>query len=122
MTESSEQQLDFPILLDGLQTMLRHYRRMLNQAADTIINENVSNYPVFVVTAQPIEVGLPLIERGDLLNTWQVNASTLEELVVKRIVESERTDAFIDMCRKSPEKICLFVISELGATFVMMPV
>ena len=118
----TDEQLDFPALLDGLQTMLRPYRRMLMQAADTIINENVSNYPVFVVTAQPVEVGLPLIEVGQLIETWQVNASTLEELVVKRVVQSDRTDAFRDMCRNAPEKICLFVISQLGATFVMMPV
>lgn len=107
---------DLPGFLE-LEKELMPYKRILSQAADVIINENVSKYPVFIVHQQELDMGIALIEAGQKLK-WSVNASTLEEFVTKKLVFMDKVQDFISGY-KDPEKyLCLFVLSELGAQFI----
>lgn len=103
-----------------LENQLKPYRVILGQAADVVKDQNVSNYPIFVVHQQEVEIGLALIEAGKALN-WSVNASTLEEFVAKDIIHNDKVDDFITSYKSIETHICLFVLSELGAQFIYMP-
>ncbi len=100
-----------------LENELAPYRKILSQAADVIINENVSKYPIFVVHQQELEMGIALIEAGSKLR-WSVNASTLEEFVTKKLIFMEKVDEFISTYKDPETYLCLFVLSELGAQFI----
>ena len=102
-----------------LQKQLQPYKKILGQAADVILDENVSKYPIFVVHQQEIVIGIPLIEAGKKFK-WSVNASTLEEFVTKDIIYSEKAQEFIKNYKDPEANLCLFVLSELGAQFIFI--
>lgn len=103
----------------ALQKEIIPYKRILSQAADVILNENVSKYPIFVVHQQEMDMGIPLIEAGNMFR-WSVNASTLEEFVTKEIIFMDKAQDFISTYKDPEVYLCLFVLSELGAQFIFI--
>lgn len=108
-------------LLAKMQLELQPLKLPLGKAADTIVDENVSNYPIFVVHQQQVDIGLILIDKDKHGTKWSVNASTLEEFVTKNLIQPQKVDNFKDVFKPVKNQLCLFVLSELGATFVFLP-
>jgi len=104
-----------------LQTELKPYVKAMGQAADVIINENVSNYPIFIAHQQEFEMGLLLIDPKVHGGKWSIHASTLEEFVTKNIVFSDKVEEFTANFKDPSEQICVFVLSDLGANFIYLP-
>lgn len=104
----------------ALQQQLQPYKKILAQAADVILDENVSKYPIFIVHQQELHMGVSLIEAGDKFK-WSVNASTLEEFVTKELIFMDKAQDFIATYKDPEINLCLFVLSELGAQFIFIP-
>ncbi len=103
----------------ALQQQLQPYKKILAQAADVILDENVSKYPIFIVHQQELHMGVSLIEAGDKFK-WSVNASTLEEFVTKELIFMDKAQDFIATYKDPEINLCLFVLSELGAQFIFI--
>lgn len=99
----------------------RAYKKALAAATDAIINERVSNYPIFVVHKGEAELGIPLIRREEVKGSWSVNASSLEEFVAKQLIRQERVDDFKAIYKDPAEWFCLFVADENKANFIFLP-
>ena len=97
------------------------YKKIMSKATDTILEEDVSKYPIFVVHQQTIDMGLPLIESKDKLSKWSISASTLEEFVTKQLIQMEKVDEFKKVYKNPEKNLCLFILSDLGATFAFTP-
>lgn len=110
-----------PELLARLEKELQPLKTPLGIAADTIYNENVSNYPIFITHQQEVEIGIPVIKKDVHGGNWSVNASTLEELVAKNLVQMDKVENFTEVFKPVKDYVCLFVLSELGATFIFLP-
>ena len=108
-------------LLKSLETSLKPFIPMLGQAVDTIQNENVSEYPILVVSEQEIELGIPLGKEHSFAGKWSINASTLEEFVAKKLIEAEKLEDFKSIYKDPQKFLCFFVIVNIGATFVFLP-
>lgn len=102
-----------------LEKELDGFREIMAMASDSILDNEVSRYPIFVAHQHQLEIGVPLtIEREA---KWEIHASSLEEFVAKQIIESHKLDSFRTIY-KDPRKFhCIFVVNELGANFVMIP-
>ena len=105
-----------------LEQQLKPYKKILKQAADIILVQDVSKYPIFVVHQQEISIGLPLIEKNGINFLWSINASTLEEFVTKGIIFEQNIDEFIKKFKDPNQFVCTFVLSELGAQFIFLSV
>lgn len=92
----------------------------MGQAADAIIEKEVSNYPILVVHQQHVELGVAVVDRAKMAGKWSINASTLEEFVMKNVIESDKLEDFQSIYKDPVEQLCLFVLSELGAQFVFL--
>jgi len=108
-----------------LQEDVRPYRAKLTEAADTVINEEVSNYPVFLAypnEEQRVEVGLPVFDlptqRG---RTWSIHITTLEELVARQVVAREKVDNFRQVYKNTPNSVCFLIFTEGEARFGFVP-
>ena len=104
-----------------LEDELKVYKKLLSNAADIILNENVSKYPIFIIHQQEVEMGILLLEGGKKTMRWSVNASTLEEFVTKGLVFEDKVQDFISTYKDPEIYLCLFVLSELGAQFIFLP-
>jgi len=65
---------------------------LLNRAITSVIDQEISKYPIIVVSPVPVEIGVPLSNQEHL--EWHVNASTLEELYSKNVVAKDKVDDF----------------------------
>jgi hypothetical protein len=104
-----------------LEAELKPYIELMGKAADAIITQDVSTYPIFVIHQHTVDIGLQLIEKSDEGSNWSVNATTLEELATKKIVEMSKVEDFKKVYKDPQEQLCLFVLSDLGANFIFIP-
>ncbi len=104
-----------------LEQELEQYKVALGKAVDTVLDKEVSKYPIFVAHQEQIEIGLPIIQRNKVSGNWAINVSTLEEFVTKQIVKTDKVDEFRTVYKDPRQYLCFFVLSELGATFNFLP-
>ncbi|HHH54516.1 MAG TPA: hypothetical protein ENK91_12720 [Bacteroidetes bacterium] len=105
-----------------LKQLLENYTKAAKAASDKIISENISNYPIFVVHQDQVEIGVPLFTAEQTKSQWAINASTLEEFYTKGLISKEKLDDFRKLYKNHPDDICFFVLSELGAQYLFIPV
>ncbi len=89
-------------------------------AGDSIIDQEVSKYPIFVAHQHEVEIGISILDE-DKSGKWKVHASTLEEFVSKQIIEVDKVDSFKTIYKSPKSHCCVFVLSELGAKFIFLP-
>lgn len=102
-----------------LQSELQTVLPTLAKAADAILDQEISKYPIFALSRQSLAMGSPLIERE--APEWSINATTLEEFATKGLIEAAKINNFRKVYKNPEEHICLFVVEEEGATFVFLP-
>jgi len=106
-----------------LQAELFIYRKMMTEAAKTIVDKDVSQYPIMVAHQQELELGIPLYKREEHEGAkWSIHASTLEEFVTRQLIFPEKVEEFKDNFKSVESTICVFVLSELGAQFIFLPI
>ena len=92
----------------------------MSSAADSIIDQEVSKYPIFVAHQHEVEIGISILSE-DQISKWHIHASTLEEFVSKQIIEADKVDSFKTVYKSPRTHSCVFVLSELGAKFIFLP-
>lgn len=106
--------------LQQIKSDLQPYIRMMGTLADQVLVQDVSNYPIFVVHPNTIELGLPVVEKG-ANNRWAIHVSTLEEFSAKQLIQSDKIAEFRRVYKDPEYHLCLFVLSDLGAQFIFLP-
>ncbi|MFK7983181.1 MAG: hypothetical protein AB8G86_24590 [Saprospiraceae bacterium] len=109
------------VILKQIEREIRQYVPVLSKAADSVLDQGVSNYPIFIVHQGEIEVGIPVIDPQKIKSTWAINISILEEFAAKQIIKIENIDNFRQVFKNPQEQLCLFIISEIGANFIFIP-
>ena len=104
-----------------IENEMKLYNKLLSTASDKIITSAASEYPIFVVSKQPISLGIQLIDREKVNSNWSINASSLEEFIGKQLVFEARAEEFKRTYKDPKMFICLFVLSDLGAQFMFVP-
>jgi len=108
-------------VLKQIEREIRQFMPMLAKAADAVLDQEVSNYPIFIVHQGEIELGISVIDPEKVTSNWAINVSILEEFAAKQIIKSENIDNFREVYKDPQENLCLFIISEIGANFIFMP-
>ncbi len=105
-----------------LKQELQPFMTMMGNASDTIVVEEVSSYPIFVLyKEEEVALGISLKEYEGVAMDWGINASTLEEFVAKQIIQNEKVEEFKKIYKPADSQLCLFLITKDGATFVFLP-
>ncbi|MCR9287804.1 MAG: hypothetical protein NXI23_10500 [Bacteroidetes bacterium] len=104
-----------------LEEELKNYKDILGKASDTIIQQDVSKFPIFVIHQHSVDIGIQIVDNESVNGKWSVNASSLEEFVTKQIIQEGKVNQFKTVYKNPNSELCLFVLSELGAKFVFIP-
>lgn len=108
------------VIYDSLKKDLEELAEVLANTADTIVEQDVSKYPIFLLTKQLVELGVP-VKAAKNAEDWNVHASTLEEFATKRLIDMEKVADFQKIYKNPKDFHCLFVLMEDSATFVFSP-
>lgn len=79
------------------------------------------DHPIFPVCQEEQPVGLILIEKNAMGNSWHYYASFLDEFVQRGLVEETFRQSFIDSYKDPDEFCCLFVIDPKFTQFLYIP-
>ncbi|MGB0982991.1 MAG: hypothetical protein ACPG19_03055 [Saprospiraceae bacterium] len=111
------------VKLRMLEADIKNFGDEFKIAASTIVNENVSNYPIFVAHQYTVTLGIPLLSQEESHSNWSFNATTLEELATKNIIAGDKIDNFRSLykSKSNEEYVCIFVLEEESAEFVFYP-
>ena len=93
----------------------------LKEASYQIRDRGFSKYPIFPMSKSHAPVGQLLIKTGEMDNSWNYNASFLNEFVQRSLIESDKEDEFIDKFKDPDEFCCLFVLDKDFTNFVFIP-
>lgn len=109
--------------LHQLREDLLAYFPLLETTASSVQDQDISNYPVFVLYQQEENAGLGIpVVAGSTENTpWSINVSTLEELATKKVVAMENVERFTSVYKTNPEALCCLVWNEGAAQIVFIP-
>lgn len=107
--------------LKSLESDLKLYSESIQEVATEILNEGLSEYPIFVAHQHEVSLGELILDKNDLNTQWSIQASMLEEFVQKGIIHTEKKERFIKQYKNPNEYMCLFVIVPKGANFVFYP-
>ena len=101
---------------------VRPYLKMLSQANRAILDQDVSLHPIFVFHLEGVELGIELTNANEINGNWSVNASSLEEFVVKRLIEESNIKSFKEAYKDPESFFCLFVVgTDQSAQFIFVP-
>lgn len=104
-----------------IEEKIKLIRPFLVQAADVILSEDVSRYPIFVISSDELQVGIPLLTPQQVLNfDFYINASTLEEFYVKKMIESDKVEDFRKNYKSSETHLCVFLMYDNSANFIFV--
>ena len=107
-------------VLGALEVEIKKNKKRFLQTVKTIQDENVSNYPILVAfpSFTNVDIGLPINE-GETLS---FNATTLEELAMKKIVKMEKVDEFRKLYKEKKDTFCIFLLEKPAPQFIFIPV
>lgn len=94
---------------------------ILREASYQMRKRNISQFPIFPITKEPLQIGALLVSRAQGLTDWDCSISFLEQFVGKELIQDE---AYFKATYKDAEEFCcLFVvdIAEKFTNFVFVP-
>lgn len=107
--------------LKSLETDLKLYNDSLREVSSEIIVEGISSFPVFIAHQHSVQLGEAILDKEELNTAWSINASTMEELVEKGLILTEKKDAFMEKYKDPYRFMCVLVIVPEGANFIFYP-
>ena len=100
---------------------LKVYNHIISQAKQTILDQDVTKYPIFVASKSTIELGINIIDHHTTTALWSINASSLEEFVAKNVIDSAKIDNFKQTFKNVDTFNCYFIVSDIGNQFAYLP-
>jgi len=104
-----------------LEEDLKAYKKLMAQIADTVLDNEVSKYPLFVIHRDQLDLGVLLVDHEDGKSKWSIQSSTLEVLAAKKVIGMDKVDRFRQVFKDPQQFLCLFVLSDMGPSFVFLP-
>jgi hypothetical protein len=109
------------LALEAIRNDLRIIGPTMRAFSIHVINEEISQFPVYVAYQDGVSIGKPFLSKEkDHLN-WNYNVSILEEFVKRGVVEQDKLEQFIETFGDPEERACIFVVLPEEGGFVFVP-
>ncbi len=117
----SKQREELDPSLESLRNDMAQIGPHLREIADRVIEEGITEFPVFVASFELVDIGKPIFDRDSIQLNWFFNASILEDFVRKNIVKKDKLGQFQKVYENPREKACIFMITPEEAKFIFIP-
>lgn len=111
----------FEKLIAALKSDLKIYSDMMKEVANDIIAEGFSKYPVFLATEHELQMGELILAKEDYAATYNIYASTMEELIEKKLILPDRKTAFMQAYKNPKSFMCVMLITSSTASVAFYP-
>lgn len=94
---------------------------VIERIATEALQGKVTRYPIFVAHQQPVSLGVPILNKDEFRLHWHYNASILEELVRKEVLEGSKLIDFRRAFTDPTERACFLIADPGFFNFVFVP-
>ncbi|MEL6673632.1 MAG: hypothetical protein AAFR61_15615 [Bacteroidota bacterium] len=115
------QESDLQLILESIQNDVEHIHQHLKAIAIRVMEEGISDYPVFIAAQEMVDLGRPILDRDSISVNWFFNASILEDFVRRDIVKKDKLEKFKSTFGDPREKACIFVLTPKIGQFIFVP-
>jgi hypothetical protein len=112
---------EFNKLIENLNVDLKIYDEMIKEVSSDMIKEAFTQYPIFIATEHEVKLGELILEKDDHAATFSIYATTLEEMVERKLVLESKKEEFIRTYKDPKKFMCVMLITETIASFVFVP-
>ncbi len=109
------------MLLESIQNDVAQVSDSLRVIAQRVIEEGISEYPVFIAAQDWVDLGKPIFDRDSVQLNWFFSASILEDFVRKDIVKTDKVKDFQKAYGDPMERACVFVLTPEVQQFIFVP-
>lgn len=111
-----------PAFLFSIEHVLKEQADYLKECAGAIMDDLISNFPVFIMHKGEITWGENITGETNEDMEWQINLSTAEELIRRNIIELEKAKLFVAGFKNPRAYACILAIDKNeGAHFIFYP-
>ncbi|MEM7660050.1 MAG: hypothetical protein AAF399_28325 [Bacteroidota bacterium] len=114
-------QTDPKLILESIQNDMAMVGQDLKTIAHQVIEEGISEYPVFIASQQLLNLGKPVFDPETAGLNWFFQATILEDLVQREIVSKSRVNEFRKALGDPKATACVMVVLEQGVQVVFVP-
>lgn len=113
--------MDLDIIIESLTSDVAQIGTTFKQVAETVIEEGISEYPVFIASQELVNLGRPIFDQEEFPLNWFFSASILEDFMKREIVLGEKLQQFKKAYGDPMERACIFVVTPEIGQFVFVP-
>jgi hypothetical protein len=111
----------FEKLLNDLKADIDFYSESIKEVAMDMVKENFTQYPIFIASEHEVKLGELILSRVDFARDNDIYASTLEELIERKVVEATKKNNFIENYKPYKTHCCVLWLTPNSAQFVYIP-
>lgn len=86
-----------------------------------VIFEEISHFPVYIAYEKEVALGKPFFSKEEHNLNWNYNATILEELIKRGVVQPDKAEQFKKTYGDPEERACIFIVMEQEGGFVFVP-
>jgi hypothetical protein len=94
---------------------------LLKEAAYEIKARKISEFPIFALCKNTINLGSLLLDTQQSQSEWNVYFTYMEELLDRKIIAPYREEAFVRSYKDPSEYACLLVVEPEFTNFIYLP-
>ena len=108
-------------ILKSMEKDIRFYNDSIKEVAFEILDNKISEYPIFIAHQNIIELGEMILNKEDFDKDWSISATILEEFIEKGLVLKDKSAEFKRVYKDPKKNICIFLVTEELANFIFIP-
>lgn len=108
-------------VLQLLEGDVKSMGEMLRETITDIIAEGYSDYPILIAHEEDISIATKVIEKNLYKTSFNFSASTLEELIEKKVIKEDKRAAFEAQIKVAKDKVCILLLHSDVMKFVFSP-
>jgi hypothetical protein len=112
---------EFNKLIETLKVDLKIYAEMIEEVSSDMMAEGFTEHPVFIATEHQVKMGELILDKDDHAATFSIYASTLEEMVARKLVLESKKAEFVKTYKDPKKYMCVMLITAAIASFVFVP-
>lgn len=112
---------EFKKIIETLKADLHIYNEMIKEVSADMISEGFTEYPVFIATQHEVKIGELIIDKNDMAGTFNLYATTIDEMINKHLILEEKRTHFIKAFKDPKKFICILLVTSETASFVFVP-
>ncbi len=109
---------EFNKIIESLKSDLAIYDEMIKEVSQEMIAEEFTKFPVFIATSNVVNIGELIIDKNDQAGTFNIFATTMEEMIEKNLILENRKDAFFKAYKDPKKFMCIMLLTESTGSFI----